>query len=59
MRLNLDLPPTLTYGPKISSSDIWAPFWTLLAVKLSSMYWSLVPDGSGIVTVLPVDGFQV
>jgi hypothetical protein len=47
------------YYPKTSSSDICAPFWTLLAVKVSSMYWSLVPEGSGIVTVLPVDGFQV
>ena len=40
-------------------SEAWAPFWTLLAVKLSSTYWSLVPDGSAMVTVLPVEGFQV
>ena len=40
-------------------SEAWAPFWTLLAVKLSWTYWSLVPAGSGMVTVLPVDGFQV
>ena len=45
--------------PKISSSESWAPFWTLLAVKSSSMYCSAVPAGSAMVTVLPVDGFQV
>jgi hypothetical protein len=28
--------PGLSHGPKSSSSEICAPFWTLLAVKLSS-----------------------
>ncbi len=45
--------------PQTWNSDTWAPFWTLLAVKESSTYWSVVPAGSGMVTVLPVDGFQV
>ena len=31
----------------------------LLAVKESRTYWSLAPDGSGIVTVLPVEGLKV
>ena len=31
----------------------------MLAVKLSSTYRSLVPDGSGIVTVLPLEGLKV
>jgi hypothetical protein len=41
------------------TSEACAPFWTLLAVKLSCTYWSLVPEGRGMVTVLPVEGFQV
>ena len=49
----------LPHGPKSSSSEICAPFWTLLAVKLSSTYWPLVPDGSGMVTVFPVAGLKV
>ena len=54
------LPAAVLRGyEKIRISEAWAPFWTLLAVKLNSTYWSLVPAGRGMVTVLPVDGFQV
>jgi hypothetical protein len=31
----------------------------VLAVKLSSTYWALVPDGRLMVTVLPVEGLSV
>src|SRR6185437_8806383 len=51
--------PRLPQVPRTWNSDIWAPFWTLLAVKLSWTYWSVVPEGRLIVTVLPVEGFQV
>ena len=44
---------------KTSSSDSWAAVQPVLAVKLSCTYWSLVPAGSGMVTVLPVDGLKV
>ena len=45
--------------PQIWNSETCAPFWTLLAVKDSSTYWSVVPAGSWMVTVLPVDGLNV
>ena len=44
---------------KTSNSDSWAASQPVLPVKLSSTYWSLVPDGRLIVTVLPVDGLKV
>jgi hypothetical protein len=52
------VPPPPEPG-KISSSDSWAALQPVLAVKLSSTYWALVPDGRLIVTVLPVDGLNV
>jgi hypothetical protein len=45
--------------PQTWNSESWAPFWTLLAVKFSSTYWSVVPLGSAMVTVLPVAGLKV
>ena len=44
---------------KTSNSESWAADQPVLPVKLSSTYWSLVPDGRLIVTVLPVDGLKV
>ena len=52
------LPPPPPPG-KISNSESWAADQPVLPVKLSSTYWSLVPDGRLIVTVLPVDGLNV
>ena len=45
--------------PKTSNSETWAPFWTLLAVKDSCTYWSLLPAGRVTETVLPVAGSKV
>jgi len=54
------LPPPDDPPPeKTSNSEIWAADQPVLAVKLSSTYWSEVPDGSGMVTVFPVDGLKV
>jgi hypothetical protein len=44
---------------KISNSETWAAGQPVLPLKSSSRYRSLVPDGSGMVTVLPVDGLNV
>jgi hypothetical protein len=52
------VPPPPEPG-KISNCDSWAALQPVLAVKDSSTYWALVPDGRLIVTVLPVDGLNV
>ena len=52
-------PPPVPLPGKTSNSDSWAAVQPLLAVKLSSTYWALVPDGRLIVTVLPVAGLKV
>jgi hypothetical protein len=52
-------PPDEPPPEKTSNSDSWAALQPVLAVKDSSTYWALVPDGRLIVTVLPVDGLNV
>jgi len=44
---------------KISNSESCAAVQPLFAVKDSSRYWSVVPDGRLNDTVLPVDGLKV
>src|SRR6202020_636996 len=64
-RLVADAVSGLPVGPvppppgKTSNSDSWAAVQPVLPVKLSSTYWSLVPDGRVIETVLPVEGLKV
>jgi hypothetical protein len=53
------LPPPDPLPGKTSNSDSCAADQPVLAVKLSSTYRALVPDGSGIVTVLPAAGLKV
>ena len=45
--------------PQTWNSEACAPFCTLLAVKLNSTYWSVVPAGRFTVTVFPVAGLNV
>ena len=45
--------------PNLIRLGMIAPANGLLAVNESRTYWSLGPDGSGIVTVLPLDGSKV
>jgi hypothetical protein len=53
------VPPDDPLPGKISNSESCAADQPVLAVKLSSTYSALVPDGRLIVTVLPVDGLNV